>query len=155
MVECVRLAVPETATLASVHELAARELQVPKGPWSCFVSGLPWDERCEFGARGVDAPNSAERTPVAKLAWRPGSQSLALRHADDPAPVRLVVAREIEPGELRVLDRGPSPEPQPAPQDDAGAELGDEDDEHSRARRSRRSGSGSRAWCASRRTSRN
>ena len=128
--ECVRLAVPETATLASVHELAARELQVPKGPWSCFVSGLPWDERCEFGARGVDAPNSAERTPVAKLAWRPGSQSLALRHADDPAPVRLVVAREIEPGELRVLDRGPSPEPQPAPQDDAGAELGDEDGEH-------------------------
>lgn len=126
--ECVRLAVPPTATLASVHELAARELQVPRGPWSCFASGIPWDERCEFGARGVDAPNSAERTPVAKLAWRPGCQSLALRHADDPAPVRLVVAREAEPGELRVLGRGPSPEPQPAPPIDD-ADLGDEDDE--------------------------
>lgn len=127
--ECVRLAVPETATLSGVHELAARELAVSQGPWSCFVSGIPWDERCEFGARGVDAPHSAERTPIAKLAWRPGCQSLALRHADDPAPVRLVVAREIEAGELRVLGRGPSPEPQPAPQVDDGADQGDEDDE--------------------------
>ena len=133
--ECVRLAVPPTATLASVHDLAARELQVSKGPWSCFVSGLPWDERCEFGARGVDAPHSAERTAVAKLAWRPGSQSLALRHADDPEPLRLVVARaldagELDTGELRVLGRGPSPEPQPAPQVDDTADPGDEDDEH-------------------------
>ncbi|MBM3989063.1 MAG: hypothetical protein FJ294_14035 [Planctomycetes bacterium] len=127
--ECVHLAVPPTATLASVHDLAARELRVSKGPWSCFVSGVPWDERCEFGSRGVDSPHSAERTPVAKLAWRPGCQSLALRHADDPEPLRLVVARQIDAGALHVLGRGPSPEPQSAPQADERGDALDEDDE--------------------------
>jgi hypothetical protein len=125
----VRLCVPESATLARAHELAARELAVPRGAWSCFLSGIPWDERTEFGARGVEAPYDAERTPVSKLAWQPGSQSLALLHGSDPSPVRLVVARAFE-GEDSALRRlGPVDAPAPLEDDEEPDAAADEVDD--------------------------
>ena len=94
--DAVRVAVPARATLARLHEVLARELELSRAPHSFFLSGEPWDERSQFGGKGTDAPYESERARVERLAWRPGTNFLCLSHGDEPQPVLLVVIRAAE-----------------------------------------------------------
>lgn len=106
----VRAAVPGSASLGKLCDLVSSEFALPQAPYSFFLSGVPWDERTQFGGRGAEAPYKADKTRIDRLAWRTGTR-LLLGLLEEPEvwlQLRVVGLAPPSVGGLRVLERAGS-----------------------------------------------